>query len=62
MNFLLHYTSEGRIGICPETCASELTPADIIAEMPFEHVVGLYDDIHESFVTVTNNFENEEDD
>lgn len=51
--FLLHHTKEGRIGLCHEDDGHLLPKTTIICAMPFEHVVGLYDDINESFLSLS---------
>lgn len=51
MTFLLHHTSEGRIGLCHADDGAGLGDNAIIARLTFEQTVGLYDDIHETFET-----------
>lgn len=49
MTFILHFTHEGRIGLCHADDGHGLGDDAIIARLSFQGAVGLYDDLHESF-------------
>lgn len=51
MTFLLHHTHEGRVGLCHQDDGAGLGDNAIIARLTFDQVVGLYDDINETFET-----------
>ena len=51
MRFLLHYTREGRVGLCHEDDSLVVPETHRICWMSFEQAVGLYDDLHETFET-----------
>ena len=49
LTFLLHHTHENRIGLCAAEDGQGLGEDAIIARMSLDEVIGLYDDIDESF-------------
>lgn len=51
MRFLLHMTHEGRPGLCHERDAGPVPLERHLCWLDLPQVVGLYDDIHETFQT-----------
>lgn len=49
MTFLLHNTHELRVGLCHEDDGAQLPEDAIIARLSFDQVIGLFDDISETF-------------